>query len=252
MSASWRRMLFRGDPVWVRVGADGRLALDGSGRAEMKYRESDSKSYRPAAGNLTAAPDSGEGPDGPPSPPAEESAGAGAEARRRPSATRKPSRSAAGVSALPRADGGALEVWTDGACSGNPGPMGIGVVVIDGTNRHEIGDYLGHGTNNIAELVAIERGLELAAGLARDADTKAGPPKRRFRVYSDSGYAIGLLDKGWKAKANQDVVARIRRKLAAMDGIVEFVKVPGHAGVPENERCDALARAAISHRQRVA
>src|SRR5262249_52766769 len=84
---------------------------------------------------------------------------------------------------------------------GNPGPMGIGVVVIDGKTRRELGDYLGTGTNNIAELEAIARGLDLAADLGD------GARARRVRVYSDSGYALGLIGKGWKAKANQELVA---------------------------------------------
>jgi ribonuclease HI len=225
-------MLFKGDPVFVRVGADGRMALDGSGRAEMKYRETDAKSYRPAAANLVPAPQETEAAtDGEPAP----------------SPARRPVARPAAKRALPDAGGGAVEIWTDGACSGNPGPMGIGVVVIDGAHREEIGDYLGVGTNNIAELAAIERGLDVAAARVREPGSAAAG-RRRMRVYSDSGYAIGLLDKGWKAKANQDLVARLRRKLATLDGAVEFVKVPGHAGVPENERCDALARAAISRR----
>ncbi len=55
----------------------------------------------------------------------------------------------------------AIAVWTDGACTGNPGPAGIGVVVIEGGERSELSEYLGDATNNIAELTAIERGLEL-------------------------------------------------------------------------------------------
>jgi ribonuclease HI len=55
-----------------------------------------------------------------------------------------------------------------------------------------------------------------------------------------------VLSKGWKAKANQELVARVRRTLAGHT--VRMVKVPGHAGVPENERCDELARDAITGR----
>lgn len=119
--------------------------------------------------------------------------------------------------------------------------MGIGVVVIDGEWRDEISEYLGIGTNNIAELVAIERGLE--ASLKRIATTA-----RRVHVHTDSSYAIGLLGKAWKAKANQDLVQRIRGKLTAYPAAVEFVKVAGHAGIPENERCDELARLAVERR----
>ena len=56
-----------------------------------------------------------------------------------------------------------------------------------------------------------------------------------------------MLSKGWKAKANQELIARMRKRLAGLRS-VEFVKVSGHAGVPENERCDELARNAITSR----
>ncbi len=216
----WQKMLFRDEAVWVRVGDDGRPVLDRDGRAEMKYRESDSKSYRPGPANLRPDPSGG--------PPRELSSVEGAG-----SAIGKGKKSAP-----PPADADVLQIWTDGACSGNPGPMGIGVVIIDGREREEAGEYLGVGTNNIAELVAIERGLALA--------TKRVPENgdRRVRVYSDSSYAIGVLDKNWKAKANQELVARLRRKLSAFPAPVQFVKVSGHAGVPENERCDELGRQA--------
>ncbi|MEO5767541.1 MAG: hypothetical protein ABIS92_04265, partial [Polyangia bacterium] len=124
----WQKMTFRNDQVWVLVDEAGKPVLDRDGRAEMKYREADTKSYRPGPANLTAAAGAG---------PPRELASA-------------PPRSA-GTPSSGRATGtvGALEVWTDGACSGNPGPMGIGVVVIDGDWRDEISEYLGVGTNNI-------------------------------------------------------------------------------------------------------
>jgi ribonuclease HI len=128
-------------------------------------------------------------------------------------------------------------VWTDGACTGNPGPAGLGVVVLDGETRREHKEYLGHGTNNIAELTAVLRGLDM---LDRT--------DRPVLVYTDSSYSIGVLSMGWKAKANVELVAEIRDRIAAFDD-VRFVKVPGHAGVPENERCDELARAAIVSRR---
>ena len=133
--------------------------------------------------------------------------------------------------------------FTDGACSGNPGPMGVGIVVVAGEKRRERGEYLGRGTNNIAELTAIRRGLEIAGELVPGQD-------RPFRVYSDSSYALGLLGKGWKAKANQELVANLREQLATFSR-VKLVKVAGHAGVDNNERCDQLARQAITFRHDV-
>jgi ribonuclease HI len=207
-------MTFKGQSVWVRTGEDGRPQLDGEGRAEMKYRESDTRTYRPSPHNLLAA-------DAAASPPA-----AAPERRGRPERT--PAAAAAGT----------VHVWTDGACSGNPGPMGIGVVVLAGEERREHGEYLGKGTNNIAELTAIRRGLEIAAELAPGRE-------RPIRVYSDSSYAIGLLAQGWKPKANQALVAELRAFLRGYRSL-HMVKVDGHAGVPENERCDLLARQAIA------
>ncbi|HEY4187603.1 MAG TPA: ribonuclease H [Polyangia bacterium] len=225
----WQRMIFREDTVWVHVNDDGRPVLDRDGRAEMKYRETDTKTYRPGPANLRPDPAGGA--------PRELVAPTGEAA---PEADGAPARTKARKGGATLAnDPNALQIWTDGACSGNPGPMGIGVVIVDGKEREEAGEYLGTGTNNIAELVAIERGLALA--------TKRIPAseERRVRVYTDSSYAIGLLEKNWKAKANQELVARIRRKLAAFPAPVQFVKVAGHAGIPENERCDELGRQAI-------
>jgi ribonuclease HI len=233
-------MRFKGGVVWVRADESGALMLDTDGRAEMKYRESDAKSYRPSPANLL--PDSGGGetrPEGP-SATARREVGPGTTAR----ATRVSQAARTTPGAPGKKEGlpaNALEIWTDGACSGNPGPMGIGVVVIDGARRREVGEYLGIGTNNIAELTAIERGVEIAT--ADPAET------RRLRIYTDSSYAIGVLSKGWKAKANQELIARIKRRLAALPR-VEFVKVAGHAGVPENERCDELATGAVLGRAR--
>jgi len=227
-------MRFKGGLVWVRADESGALVLDNDGRAEMKYRESDAKSYRPAPGNLI--PDSGEAGGRPEAPREVLRSEAGKETGKAARAPRAAVASKGG--GLPA---GAVEIWTDGACSGNPGPMGIGVVVIDGSERREVGEYLGEGTNNIAELTAIERGIDLAG-----ADRDDG---RRLRIYTDSSYAIGVLSKGWKAKANQELIARIKRRLAALPR-VEFVKVAGHAGVPENERCDQLATGAVIGRPR--
>jgi ribonuclease HI len=213
-------MKFKGEPVWVRVHPSGRPVLDSSGRAEMKYRQEDTKVYRPSGANLIPAD---------PSDVAEE-----------------PSARAAPVPAREKRDdrapvGDAVNVWTDGACSGNPGPMGIGVVVLFDGKRVEHGEYLGEGTNNIAELVAIERGVQLATDGNRDRG-------RAIRVHTDSSYSIGVLSKGWKAKANQELIARLR-KMITLHPQVHLVKVAGHAGVPENERCDQLAREAVLRRR---
>ncbi|MBZ0232364.1 MAG: ribonuclease HI, partial [Deltaproteobacteria bacterium] len=148
-------------------------------------------------------------------------------------ASKAPSRRPVPGAALGPASTDTVHVWTDGACTGNPGPAGLGVVVIDGDNRREHSEYLGQGTNNIAELTAILRGLDMITDVSRP-----------VRVYTDSSYSIGVLSMNWKAKANTELVMEIRDRLRAFPRLA-FVKVAGHAGIPENERCDELARGAI-------
>jgi ribonuclease HI len=125
--------------------------------------------------------------------------------------------------------------YADGACSGNPGPSGLGVVVIDGPTRVELSEYLGEGTNNIAELTAVLRALAEV------------PRERAMMIYTDSQYTIGVVQKGWKAKANQELVAGLRQALSSRP-LARLEYVPGHAGVLLNERADALAREAVSGR----
>ena len=100
----------------------------------------------------------------------------------------------------------------------------------------ELSENLGEGTNNIAQLTAILRGLALV-------DDPAAP----VYVMTDSEYCIGLLGKGWKAKKNQELVAELRRAIAHFTDL-RLIKVPGHAGVEGNERADELAREAITER----
>jgi ribonuclease HI len=204
----WIRRNLRGTKIYVRTNASGQVATGPDGRVDIKYQLDDAaKIYRAAARNLEATSDVGDEvprgePEAAPAPP----------------------------------DPRAIVIYTDGACSGNPGPMGIGVVLLDGGKRKELCEYLGKGTSNIAELVAIERGL----------DALGEPDRARpVLVHSDSTYAIGILAKGFKAKANVELVARLRAKAQRFANL-RFVKVAGHAGVPENERCDELARSAVS------
>jgi ribonuclease HI len=100
---------------------------------------------------------------------------------------------------------------------------------------HEGIEYLGEATNNVAELTGILRALEWIP-----------PEAASIVVHTDSQYAIGVLSKGWKAKANGELVARAK-KVVQQRG-ARLVYVPGHAGVPLNERADELAREAVSSR----
>jgi ribonuclease HI len=255
----WMRHKLRDAQVWAEVDLRGRLVSDEAGRVQVVYkREPGAKLYRAGARNLGPVAGAPIEPDLPAAGVAGASPGAKAGSANRAAeagATMRGGSGAAGGSAAGGARGGrtarlgktlkltdplpadAIHVWTDGACTGNPGPAGLGVVVLDGETRREHREYLGHGTNNIAELTAVLRGLDM---LDRT--------DRPVLVYTDSSYSIGVLSLGWKAKANVELVAEIKDRIGAFDD-VRFVKVPGHAGVIENERCDALARAAISARR---
>ena len=206
---TWQSKRLRGERVWVRLNVRGEPAAGPDGRVEIRYKPG-GKVYRAGVRNLEAdaAPESLSDADaaGPSSSNGDAASGA--------------------------APKDALIVYTDGACTGNPGPMGVGVVILDGKERKELSEFLGDGTNNIAELTAIVRALEEC------------PRDRTVVLHSDSSYALGLLGKGWKAKANQQLVEKMRL-IAREFRDLRLVKVAGHAGVSENERCDELARQAI-------
>jgi ribonuclease HI len=227
----WLRHRLRDADVWARVDANAALIKDADGRVEIVYKPAPgARVYRAGARNLTPTPGS---------ELADFEAGEPAEAR--PQVSReagKPSASSGKHSARATdVPANAIHVWTDGACSGNPGPAGLGVVVVgDGQGQREISEYLGEATNNIAELTAILRGL-----------TAVSDKTRPVIVYSDSAYSIGLLTQNWKAKKNIELVAELR-EVCKLFSDLRFVKVLAHSGIALNERVDQLAVGAISRR----
>jgi len=126
-----------------------------------------------------------------------------------------------------------IYIYTDGACSGNPGPAGVGVILVCETKRKEISKYIGEKTNNIAELMAVRKGLEAVKDR-----------KRPVIVYSDSNYVVGVLSKHWNVNANQELVVEIKDLIKGFTDVT-FAKVDGHKGVKENERADTLAKQAV-------
>jgi ribonuclease HI len=138
-----------------------------------------------------------------------------------------------------------VEIFTDGACSGNPGPGGWGTLLRWGDITREISGFEPQTTNNRMELMAVIAGLE---ALKRPC---------RVRLTTDSQYVhkgitewiSGWIKKGWKNSKKEDVANRdLWERLLALTRAhqVEWHWVRGHAGHPENERCDELARAAIT------
>ncbi len=134
-----------------------------------------------------------------------------------------------------------IEIFTDGACSGNPGPGGWGVLIIDGDTREELCGGDSETTNNRMELMAAIRALEET------------PDDRPVRLHTDSQYVKNGINEwikgwkrnGWKTAAKKPVKNKdLWEALDALtqDREIEWRWVKGHAGHPGNERADELAR----------
>jgi ribonuclease HI len=224
----WIEARLRGQRVLARAKHDGTLDATG-GRVEIRYRPKDGRAYHASLQNLEVTPGAeilGDDTCVPAAPAAPASAQGGARAARAPLGPQTQA-----------APGRGWIAYTDGACSGNPGPAGCGAVLVSPEGKVSEGyDYLGEATNNVAELTAILRALEWTPRQAEG-----------MVIHTDSQYAIGVLQKGWRAKANQDLVLRTKEGVQARRA--RLVYVPGHSGVPLNERADELAREAIVRRR---
>jgi ribonuclease HI len=136
-------------------------------------------------------------------------------------------------------------IYTDGACSGNPGKGGWGALLMYGTSTKEISGYSPATTNNRMELSAAIEALESLREPCR------------VKLHSDSSYLVNALNEGWlkrwtvnnwktaakKNVENVDLWKKILKLITIHD--VTFHKVKGHSDNPYNNRCDALAREAI-------
>lgn len=221
----FQRYRLRDSDVWARVDASGALTVDGDGRVEIVYKPVlGAKTYRAGARNLSD-------PSGAPIELAAQDSAQRSEAaadRHRP---RGAASAQLGSASIPAS---AIHVWTDGGAAPNPGPSGAGIVIVDGDDTTEISEFLGHATNQIAELTAILIGL-----------SRIEARHRPVVVYSDSRYSIGLLTQAhWKAKKNVELVGQLRALCREFRDL-RFVKVAGHSGIPLNERTDALVGQAI-------
>ncbi len=139
-----------------------------------------------------------------------------------------------------------VEIFTDGACSGNPGPGGYGVILRYGAAEKKLSGGEAVTTNNRMELMAAITGL------------RALREPCQVTLYSDSQYVINGITKGWAAKWRANGWMRNRTEKAVNPELwdelltlcarheVTMVWVRGHAGHPENERCDQLAVAAAA------
>ena len=134
-----------------------------------------------------------------------------------------------------------ITIYTDGACSGNPGPGGWGAILMFGDTKKEISGGLDNTTNNVMELTAVIESLKIL--------------KRPCKVdlYSDSAYVVnaflqkwiyGWIKKNWKTAGNDPVKNKeLWQELYSLTKIhtVKFIKVKGHADNEFNNRCDEMA-----------
>lgn len=130
------------------------------------------------------------------------------------------------------------EIYIDGSCKPtNPGPAGCAaVVVINDSSSHGMVRFLGEGTNNLAELAALDCALDLI-----ESDDRVD----KFNViYSDSQYVCNLFNQMWKANKNKEQVLQIRKRLEKFSN-TEIRWVKAHAGNPFNEEADLRAKGVI-------
>lgn len=157
-------------------------------------------------------------------------------------------RSGLGDKAARALEAGKVVIYTDGSSIGNPGPGGYGVVLLYDEQRQELSGGFRLTTNNRMELIACIVGL------------RALEKKSRVVLFSDSRYVVDSIAKGWVRAWKANRWMRTKKERAENADLwdellqlidrheVAFVWVPGHAGVPENERCDQLSMRAASQK----
>ncbi|MBQ3162218.1 MAG: ribonuclease HI [Oscillospiraceae bacterium] len=134
-----------------------------------------------------------------------------------------------------------VEIFTDGACSGNPGPGGYGAILRVGEHVKEISGGEANTTNNRMELMGV---ISALSALKYPCDVVLTTDSKYVVDSVTKGWAKGWKAKGWiksdkKPALNVDLWERLLDLLEVHN--VKFVWVKGHAGHPENERCDELA-----------
>ena len=218
-TGNWQRMRFKKNKVWMAVDDQGQPVVK-EGKVLIKYQLKQDYEYWVKKVNVTHL----ESPETGTSHLSEK-----ADGHKLPDSKDRDEQ----VSWQEASLADKICVFTDGASSGNPGPSGIGVVLRYEEHEKEISQFIGHATNNIAELKAIDAGLSALKN--RDIPV---------RLFTDSKYAYGLLMLNWKPKKNQQLVESIKKKMIEFKDL-KIIKVKGHSGHPGNEKADYLATSAI-------
>lgn len=137
-----------------------------------------------------------------------------------------------------------VEIFSDGACSGNPGPGGYGCILRCGGREKELSGAEPETTNNRMEMTAAIVGLE---SLKRPCDVLITTDSQ-YLVKGMTEWIHGWVKRGWKNSRKEEVLNRdLWERLLALSGIhrIQWGWIRGHNGHPENERCDEMARKAI-------
>lgn len=119
-------------------------------------------------------------------------------------------------------------IYVDGSCIGNPGKCGVAVMVIENDEERTYSKNVGHGTNNFAELMAVDYALDIL-----------GKTTKKIKVHCDSQYVIGVLSMNWTPKVNKELITAIKKRLTEYN--IEFYKVLGHSDDRRNKIVDKLA-----------
>ena len=217
MASEWVRKLFKGNKVWMATNQNGNPLTD-KNKVLIKYQLDQEHEYWVKADQIHDIDLTSSIKEKP---------------RNHPSKNKKLRPKTGQSDVQIKHEDGTINIYTDGASSGNPGPSGIGIIMEYGRHQREISRYIGDTTNNVAELMAVKTAL-------LELKRKDIPVK----LYTDSKYVYSLLMEGWKAKKNLDLVNSIKQLMSQFSAL-EIIKVKGHAGIDGNEKADQLATQAI-------
>ena len=148
-----------------------------------------------------------------------------------------------------------IRIYTDGACSGNPGPGGWASVILFSNGKQEISGHDLDTTNNRMELKAVVESLKLVLSISKG---------NKIDVYTDSSYIVDAIKKGWlhkwkwngwKTTKMEDVKHKdlwtTLEKILYKQSNINFVLVKGHAGDKYNEICDKIAKREVAEAKKL-
>lgn len=225
----WKRMIFKGNKVWLATDQDGKPILKSS-KVLIKYRLDQDYEYWVHENGVMPV-DSLQ-----PGKPEKK------EFKKKRPIKKSPIRLDAKTKRKAEFDtktlcDNTIFIYTDGASSGNPGPSGIGILLRFKDHEKEISINIGTATNNIAELEAIKTAL-----------LELKHYDYPVRVFTDSSYAYGVLTLGWKARKNKELINSIKKLISKFSDL-KLIKVKGHDGFDGNEKADFLATSAIKRKR---